>query len=94
MDDDARITFLENRVNELETKLNERENELNETRAHLKKYTAPASSKIYYERHKEEQKQRAREYKKRTNSMMITEKLICMCTTRQPHTLTHNDHST
>lgn len=53
MDDKERIAFLENRVQELEQK--------------LKKYTAPASSKVYYERHKEEHKQRVREYKKRTN---------------------------
>ena len=46
MDVDERIKFLENRVNDLETKLNERENELNETRERLKRYTAPASSKI------------------------------------------------
>jgi len=60
MDDKARIEYLDNKVNELEC-------ELDETKARLKKYTAPASSKGYYERHKEEQKQRAREYKKRTN---------------------------
>ena len=29
------------------------EQELQLTKAHLKKYTAPASSKIYYDKHKE-----------------------------------------
>ena len=38
-----------------------------ELEEHLKKYTAPASSKVYYEKHKEEQKQRVKEYQKRTN---------------------------
>jgi hypothetical protein len=41
--------------------------ELQSTKEHLKRYTAPASNKVYYENHKEEQKQRVREYKKRTN---------------------------
>ena len=59
MDDKARIEYLDNKVNELEC-------ELDETKARLKKYTAPASSKGYYERHKEEQKQRVKEYKERT----------------------------
>ena len=42
-------------------------NELNEIKSHLKKYTAPASSKVYYEKHKEAQKQRVKEYQQRTN---------------------------
>jgi phage protein D len=42
-------------------------NELNEIKMHLKKYTAPASSKVYYEKHKEAQKQRVKEYQQRTN---------------------------
>ena len=41
--------------------------ELQVTKEHLKKYTAPASSKVYYEKHKEEQKQRVKEYQQRTN---------------------------
>ena len=36
--------------------------ELQATKEHLKKYTAPASSKVYYEKHKEAQKQRVKEY--------------------------------
>ena len=38
------------------------ENELQQTKEHLKKYTAPASNKIYYEKHKDEIKDR--NYKK------------------------------
>ena len=60
MDKDARI-------NELEEKIFKLEEELQATKDHLKKYTAPASSKVYYEKHKEEQKQRVREYQQRTN---------------------------
>jgi hypothetical protein len=41
--------------------------ELQATKAHLKKYTAPASRKEYYEKNREIEKQRAREYKERTN---------------------------
>lgn len=41
--------------------------ELQATKEHLKRYTAPASSKVYYERHKEEQKERVRIYKEKTN---------------------------
>ena len=58
MNDSAKILSLESRIKELEQ-------ELDTTKQHLKKYTAPASSKVYYEKHKEEQKQRVREYKKR-----------------------------
>jgi len=46
------------------TKLKE---ELQATKEHLKKYTAPASSKVYYEKHKEAQKQRVKEYQQKTN---------------------------
>jgi len=34
---------------------------------HLKKYTAPARSKTYYENHKEEIKKKVSEYKEKTN---------------------------
>jgi len=49
-----------NRIKQLEI-------ELNETKQHLKKYTAPTSSKIYYEKHKEQIKQKVKEYKEKTN---------------------------
>jgi len=41
--------------------------ELIQTKEHLKKYTAPSSRKVYYERNKEKEKQRAKEYKEKTN---------------------------
>jgi hypothetical protein len=41
--------------------------ELQSTKEHLKKYTAPASRKVYYENNKEKEKQRAKEYKEKTN---------------------------
>lgn len=54
-------------IAELEKQNEQLKNELDETKVHLKKYTAPASSKKYYQEHKEEHKQRVREYQKRTN---------------------------
>ena len=41
--------------------------ELQATKEHLKKYTAPASNKVYYEKHKDIHKHRVSEYKKKTN---------------------------
>ena len=41
--------------------------ELQATKEHLKKYTAPASRKVYYEKNKDKEKQRAKEYKEKTN---------------------------
>jgi len=43
------------------------QDELFQTKEHLKKYTAPASRKVYYENNKEKEKQRAKEYKEKTN---------------------------
>ena len=43
------------------------QDELIQTKEHLKKYTAPASRKLYYENNKEEHKQRVKEYKEKTN---------------------------
>ena len=60
MDNDEKIKEMEEQISNLET-------ELQATKEHLKKYTAPASSKVYYEKHKEEQKQRVRTYKEQTN---------------------------
>lgn len=54
-------------IAELEKQNEQLKNELEETKAHLKRYTAPASSKKYYQEHKEEHKQRVREYQQRTN---------------------------
>ena len=57
----------EERIKALEEELQSTKQELQSTKEHLKKYTAPASSKVYYEKHKEAQKQRVREYQKKTN---------------------------
>ena len=43
------------------------QDELIQTKEHLKKYTAPASRQVYYENNKEKEKQRAKEYKEKTN---------------------------
>ncbi len=67
-------TILTMNVDELmhKLKITEEENkklqdELIQTKEHLKKYTAPASRKVYYENNKEKEKQRAKEYKEKTN---------------------------
>ena len=60
MDKDEKIKEMEEQISNLKT-------ELQATKEHLKKYTAPASSKVYYEKHKEAQKQRVKEYQQRTN---------------------------
>jgi hypothetical protein len=59
MEADERILALEKRVAELEA-------ELEEKKAHLKRYTAPESRKVYYEKHREEELRRAKDYKERT----------------------------
>ena len=41
--------------------------ELETIKEHLKRYTAPERHKIYYETNKEELKQKAKEYKEKTN---------------------------
>ncbi len=53
--------------NELLEKIKILEKELNETKDHLKKYTAPSNMKKYYENHKEEIKNKVKEYKIKTN---------------------------
>jgi hypothetical protein len=60
MDNEEKIKEMEQQISNLET-------ELQATKEHLKKYTAPASRKVYYERNKEKEKQRAKEYKEKTN---------------------------
>jgi hypothetical protein len=60
MDDKAKIKELEEKNAKLEY-------ELQATKDHLKKYTAPASRKVYYEKNKEKEKQRVKEYQQRTN---------------------------
>ena len=45
-------------------------NDLYETKEHLKKYTAPAYKKIYYENNKEEIKQKVKEYNEKNNHIV------------------------
>jgi len=59
--------YNEEKIKELEEKNAKLQKELQATKEHLKKYTAPASSKVYYEKHKEAQKQRVKEYQQKTN---------------------------
>ena len=58
---------METENEQLKNRIAELEKELEDTKEHLKRYTAPASSKVYYQKHKEEQKQRVREYQIKTN---------------------------
>jgi hypothetical protein len=58
---------LQEKVATLEKEKKELEEELKITKEHLKRYTCPARSKLYYEKNKELQKQKSREYKQRTN---------------------------
>ena len=50
----------------LEEELQKTKDELINTKAHLKKYTAPTSSKIYYEKHKELVKERVKKCREKT----------------------------
>ena len=57
-------------------KITEEENkklqyELIQTKEHLKKYTAPASRKVYYENNKDAHIQRVKEYKEKTNYVYV-----------------------
>ena len=54
-------------IKELTEKNAKLEQELLLTKEHLKKYTAPASRREYYERNKEKENQRAKDYQQRTN---------------------------
>ena len=58
---------------EKEDKIKELENEVNILKEKLKNYTAPKRSKKFYENHKEEIKQKNREYKEKTNYIEIKE---------------------
>ena len=50
-------------IKELAEKNAKLEEELQATKEHLKKYTAPASRKVYYENNKEAIKERVKKYK-------------------------------
>jgi hypothetical protein len=54
------------KIQELEVENARLKAELQATKEHLKKYTAPASRKEYYENNKEKEKQRSKEYKEKT----------------------------
>jgi uncharacterized protein YcaQ len=58
------IEHLLNRIQLLEI-------ENSELKEKLKKYTAPSRSKSYYENHKDEIKEKVRDYKERTNYTYI-----------------------
>lgn len=47
---------------QLKNKIAELEKELEETKEHLKRYTAPAYKKVYYETHKNEIKEKKKTY--------------------------------
>jgi hypothetical protein len=49
-------------VFKLEEQIKQLTQELNETKEHLKKYTAPARSKTFYENHKEELLEKMKKY--------------------------------
>ena len=55
------------KIKELEEKNAKLEEELQATKEHLKKYTAPASRKVYYEQNKDIINERNRKYKETTN---------------------------
>ena len=60
MDKDEKIKKMEEHISNLET-------ELQATKEHLKKYTAPASRKVYYENNKEAVIERVKKYNKDNN---------------------------
>ncbi len=65
---------IENRIKELEDELEKTRNELNETKERLRNYTAPKRSKKFYELHKDEIKQKVKEYRLKTNYTVSKEK--------------------
>jgi hypothetical protein len=66
MDKDLRIKELEERNAQLE-------DELRTTKEHLKKYTAPPSSKVYYEKNKELVKERVKKCREKTTYKSTSE---------------------
>ena len=57
----------EEKIKALEEKNAKLEEELQATKEHLKKYTAPASRQVYYEKNKEVIKERVKKYNKDKN---------------------------
>lgn len=60
------------RLNKVIENLQEKNRDLEE---HLKKYTSPSRSKTYYENHKEEIKQKVKEYREKNNYTVSSEKI-------------------
>ena len=58
----------------LEETVQRLKNELNETKEHLKKYTAPKRSKVFYEKHKEEILEKKKDPKVRENRKEINKR--------------------
>ena len=54
-------------MNQHEIEIQQLKNQVCELQEQLKKYTAPTRSKKFYQNHKEELKQKSREYKEKTN---------------------------
>jgi hypothetical protein len=54
------------KIKELEEENNKLKEELQATKEHLKKYTAPASRKVYYENNKEAIKERVKKCREKT----------------------------
>jgi len=54
-------------MNQYEIEIQELKKQVCELQEQLKKYTAPTRSKKLYQNHKEELKQKSREYKEKTN---------------------------
>ena len=59
----------------LKQKITLLEDEIDKLKEHLKKYTAPSNKKQYYENHKEEIKQKVKEYRETTNYVVSPEKI-------------------
>jgi len=49
--------------------------EINQLKEHLKKYTAPKRNKTYYENHKDEIKEKVKEYKSKSEKKLPPEKI-------------------
>jgi len=65
--------ILEEELQKTEEELQKTKDELSKTKEHLKKYTAPSNKKQYYENHKEEIKQKVKEYRETTNYVVSPE---------------------
>ena len=69
-----KIKVIEAELNKTKEENKELQDELNETKEHLKKYTAPKRSKKFYELHKDDIKQKSKDYRTKTNYTVPKEK--------------------